>query len=69
MSPGIGLIIELVRPYGIRYRLGVSLGLVVVVFGVLVSHCRYRANIGAQHAKKVNLFLTLRVWHVDNASV
>ena len=65
----VSKVVKLVGPHGVFQRIGVPLGLVVVVGRVVVRHGRHRVHLGAQEPERVHLALRLRVGHVDHALV
>ena len=69
MRVRIGGVVELVRPDRAWQRAGKVARLVVVVPRVVVRHGGNRSYVGTEHSQKVDLLLTLRVWHVDHAGV
>ena len=69
MSLSVGNVIKLVRPYGIVQGIRISFSLVVVILRVIERHGGDRSNVGSQHSKEVDLFLTLRIRHVDHTLV
>jgi hypothetical protein len=57
MSPPVGGVIELICPDSILQPLGMSLGLMVVVLGVVEGDSWYGVDLRAQETQQVNLAL------------
>lgn len=65
----IGDIIKLVRPHRIIQAIRVSFGLMVIVLRVIERYRGDRPHVRSQHPQEVDLLLTLRIRHVDDAFI
>lgn len=65
----VGDVVELVRPYGILQTIRIPLGLMVIILGVIESYRGDGPHIRPEHPEEIDLFLTLRVGHVDDTFV
>ena len=65
----VGDIVELVRPDGVLELLSVTRCLVVVVLWVSEWDSGNRVHLSSQHTKQVDLFIRLRVRHVNHTFV
>lgn len=60
VRPGVGDIVELIRPHSIGEAFGKGFRLMVVVFRVLVRYRRDWVDFCPEHSQEVDLFLTLK---------